>query len=315
MTSVKRSGAGARRKLTAGILRNYDLVSLRLLLAAIDEGNLARVAVQENISLSAVSRRISDLEARIGVQLLHRHDRGVSPTDAAVLNLHRLRGVFDLLERIAEDFEAVNAGSRGVVRVRAHLTAIIGRLPQCIAAFSAKHPDIDVAVDEGNSVDVVQALRVGGCDLGFVSGTVDTDGLETFYWLTDQLAVVMPVGHPLETHDLLRFEQVLDYPFIGLATGSALQSLYRGQAAVLGRPLNEAARVSTFEGVREMVTAGMGIGILPSEALTAVSAAGRLVVRGLDEGWASRELVICARNRSQLSAAAGRFLDHLMSCT
>lgn len=50
---------GAERGLTAGFLRNYDLVSLRLLLSAIDEGNLAKVAARDDISLSAVSRRIA----------------------------------------------------------------------------------------------------------------------------------------------------------------------------------------------------------------------------------------------------------------
>ncbi|ARR54448.1 LysR family transcriptional regulator [Rhizorhabdus wittichii DC-6] len=303
---------GSKRDLTAGFLRNYDLVSLRLLLAAIEEGNLAKVAAQENISLSAVSRRISDLEGRIGVKLLQRHDRGVSPTDAAIASLPRLRGVFDLIDRMAEDFAEVSAGTRGVVRVRAHLTAIIGRLPERIASFTAAHPGIDIVVDEANSPDVVHALQVGGCDLGFVSGTIDTASLDIFPWMVDELVVVMRDDHALSGQERLRFEQLLDHPFIGMATGSSLHTLLRGQAAALGRPLDEVARVSTFEGVREMVAAGMGVGILPSAAVARVAAAQGIAVRGLDEPWAERPLVICARDRAQLSAAARKFLDHLL---
>nr|WP_047167010.1 LysR family transcriptional regulator [Sphingomonas sp. Y57] len=303
---------GSKRDLTAGFLRNYDLVSLRLLLAAIDEGNLARVAAQENISLSAVSRRISDLEGRIGVKLLQRHDRGVSPTDAAIANLPRLRGLFDLIDGMAEDFAEVSAGTRGVVRVRAHLTAIIGRLPEQIAAFTDAHPGIDIVVDEANSPDVVHALQVGGCDLGFISGTIDTASLDRFPWMVDELVAVMPADHVLSVRQRLRFEQLLDYPFIGMATGSSLHTLLRGQAAALGRKLDEVARVSTFEGVRAMVVAGMGVGILPSAAVARSTPAQGLAIRGLDEPWAERPLMICVRDRSHLSAAARKFLDHLL---
>lgn len=310
MTGKTRSKS--KRDLTAGFLRNLDLVSLRLLLAAIEEGNLARVAAQENLSLSAVSRRISDLEARIGVQLLQRHDRGVSPTDAALANLSRLRSLFDLIDRMVEDFGEISAGNKGVVRVRAHLTAIIGELPERIAAFSAAHPGIQVIVDEANSPDVIHALQVGGCDLGFVSGTIDTRGLDVLPWMTDRLVVVMPRGHALESEDKLRFVQILDHPFVGMGATSSLQTLFRGQAAALGHSLDEVARVSTFEGVREMVSAGIGLGILPAATLPPGEEWPGLSTRALDEDWADRPLVICVRDRSHLPAAARKLLDFLL---
>lgn len=301
-----------QRDLTAGFLRNYDLVSLRLLLSAIEEGNLARVAARENISLSAVSRRISDLEGRIGVKLLHRHDRGVSATDAAQANLVRLRSLFNLMDQLVEGFRAIRDGDRGVVRCRAHLTAITGALPGAVSAFMVKHEGIDVIVDEASSTDIVHAVQLGDCDLGFVSGTVDTDGLDVFPWMTDQLVVVMPTGHPLQSRKALRFGDLLDHPFIGLAAGSALLTLFRGQAAALGRTLMEQARVSTFDGVTKMVAAGVGVSILPAAATAREGGPGGLVVRPLDESWAARPLVICIRDREQLPAASRLFLDYLL---
>lgn len=301
-----------KHNLTAGFLRNYDLVSLRLLLSAIEEGNLAKVAVRDDISLSAVSRRISELEMRIGVKLLHRHDRGVSPTDAAAANLNRLKSLFDLIDQMEQDFSAISVGNKGVVRVRAHLTAIIGKLPEEIASFAKQFPDIQVIVDEANSSDVMHALQIGGCDLGFVSGTVDTGSLECYPWMMDELTVVLPSDHALASDGAVRFSQVLDHPFVGLQAGSSLQTLFRGQAAALGRSLKEVAKVSTFEGVREMVAAGMGIGILPSVAVASATACHGISVSRLDEIWAARQLVICIRDRTHLSAATHKFLEHLL---
>lgn len=302
-----------RRTLTAGFLRHYDLVSLRLLLSAIDEGNLAKVASRENVSASAVSRRISELEARIGLKLLRRHDRGVSPTEAATANLSRLRNLFDLIDQIVDDFEENRIGNRGVIRVRAHLTAIIGPLPGSIAAFASAAPGIDVIVDEANSSEIVHAVQVGSCDLGCISGTVDTGNLEVFPWRSDRLMAVMPKGHALDGKASIRFDDMLDHPFVGMAVGSSLLTMFRGQAAALGRGLDEIARVSTFEGVRELVGAGMGVSILPAAAITGEKAWRGLATRTLDEPWADRPLVICTRNREQLSVATRRFLDHLLS--
>lgn len=302
----------SERVVTASLLRNYDLVSLRLLLSAIDEGNLARVAARENISLSVVSRRISDLEARIGVRLLQRHDRGVSPTDAAQANLSRLRSLFNLIDQLAEGFREIRDGERGVVRINAHLTAITGALPEVISAFTAAHPGIEVIVEEGTSMDIIHAVQLGDFDMGFVSGTVDTGALATFPWRTDELVVVMPSDHILCGHAELRFTDLLDHPFIGMAAGSALLTLVRGQAAAIGRSIDERARVSTFEGVIEMVAANIGIGILPATVAGRAAGSRGLAMRRLDEAWAARPLVICVRDRAQLATPAKLFLDELL---
>ena len=65
-------------------LNGLDILTLRLLVVAGEEGNLARVSERENIAISAVSRRISDFEQRNGVQIFERHDRGVSLTYGAL---------------------------------------------------------------------------------------------------------------------------------------------------------------------------------------------------------------------------------------
>lgn len=308
---MDKSKSQVQRDVTASLLRNYDLVSLRLLLSAIDEGNLTKVAAREDVSLSAVSRRISDLEARIGVKLLHRRDRGIVPTDAAEANITRLRSLFNLIDLIIEDLQGVRDGDRGMVRVHAHLNAICGALPAAVATFIAKFPSIDVLVDEATSTEIVHAVQVGECDIGLVSGAVDPGTLTILPWMTDELVVVLPQGHPLQAQDALRFVDVLDYPFIGMTPGKVLHTLFRRQATVLGRELAERVRVGTYESVQEMVAAGLGVGILPAAVASKFPEMRGLILRRLDEPWAARSLVICFRDRARLSGAGREFLDHL----
>lgn len=280
----------ARTKLSASRL---DLVSLRLLVAAIEEGNLARAAERENISISGVSRRITELEQRWGVQLLHRHDRGVKPTAAASSILDQLRQVFSLLDDVVDGIGEIGSGIRGVIRLRANMTAVAGDLASYIAQFSAAHPEVAVELDETTTLDIIHAVRVGLCDVGIISGTVETEGLHLIPWIEDELVAVLPLGHALTVKPSLRFEDFLDHPFIGMQHDSALHMLYRAKAAELGREADVRAHVSSFEAAQKLVAAGCGVAILPR---VAVRSERNVAIRSLDEEWVRRQVMLCVRS-------------------
>lgn len=296
----------ARTKLSSSRL---DLVTLRVLVAAIEEGNLARAAERENISISGVSRRITELEQRWGVQLLHRHDRGVRPTAAASSILDRLRQVFALLDDVVDGIGEVGAGVRGVIRVRANMTAVAGDLASYIAQFSTTHPEVAVELDETTTLDIIHAVRVGLCDVGIISGTVETEGLHLIPWIEDELVAILPLGHALALKPSLRFEDFLDHPFISMQHDSALQMLYRARSAELGRELDVRAHVSSFEAARKLVAAGCGVAILPGVAVPAENDRA-VAIRTLDEAWARRQVMLCLRS-AQLTTLLRTFVDFL----
>src|SRR6266851_24534 len=163
----------------------FDLVTLRIFAAAAQERSLAGAASREHLSLSAVSRRISDLEARFGVMLFDRHDRGVALTPAGDALMAHLRSVFVLFERMALDMEAFRDGARGCVRIHAHMSAASSVFPLKLAAFLADHPGIDVEVEEHVSLDVVHAVQVGMADVGLISGNIPIGDLHAIQWRED----------------------------------------------------------------------------------------------------------------------------------
>lgn len=290
---------------------SLDLTSLRLLLAVVEEGNLARAAARENIAISAVSRRIQNLEVRLGVTLLHRHDRGVEPTPAALLVIDRVRDVLDLLGQIVGDLGEIRDGSRGLIRIQAHTTAASGILPRLIARFLADHPNIDVSIDEATSIDILDAVRHGLCDLGLVSGTVEPAELELMPWAVDQLVAVLPPQHPLESRETLDLGAMLTYPFIAMHRDSALVALYRGHARALGKPLIERANVTSFDVAAKMVGEGLGVAILPAEAASAAAALYGAILRPLAEPWASRSLALCVRDPARSSGPTRALIEFL----
>lgn len=277
------------------LISRIDLLSLRLLVAAVEEGNLARAADRENIAISGVSRRISDLEQRWGVQLLHRHDRGVKPTAACNAILPKLGSMFQELEDIATDIAAFGSGTRGLIRIHANMTAIAGDLASHIAQFSAANPEIQVEIEETTSLNSIQSVRSQRCDIGIVSDTMQTDDLQFIPWIDDELVAVMPIGHALAIKPSLSFEEVIDYPFIGMQDESALQILYRKKAEQLGHEIDERAHVTSFVAAKTLIASGFGVSILPRIALKNAGQS-NLSIRPLSEPWAHRKVSLCVRH-------------------
>ncbi len=286
-----------------------DLVTLRIFVAAAEERSLARAAEREHIAQSAVSRRIAELEGRTGVQLLRRHDRGVEPTAAGGMLLARLSDLFGLLERIAADLDAHAGGALGNVVLHANISAISGPLPCALSGFLDAHPGLRVSLEERTSVEVLHAVQTGLAELGIFSATMPVpDGLTVLPWCEDRLVVLMPAGHALAGQPSLRLADLLPEPFVGLQDPSALQRLYRDQAERLGATLRERVLVASFDGVRRLVEARLGVSILPAAALAEPEAA--LVTRPLAEPWALRPLALCLRQTAGLSAAARLLVQH-----
>lgn len=290
-----------------------DFVSLRLFKAAAEEGSLAGAAERERLALSAVSRRISYMEARLGTALLRRHDRGVELTSAGEVLLRHLGPLFDLTERAVIDVTSFASGGRGHVRLFANISSVAGFLPEALAIFQRSHPDIEVSLDERITGDILNAVRTGAADIGLVSATVPAPDLRFFPWREDRLVALMRRDHPLVARRAVRFAEVAVEPFVGLSGSMALQQLYRREAEALGFVLRERVNVASFDGVRLMVGAGFGVAVLPAIGAEPY-ASETLVVRRLDEPWAKRSLALVTRRVPRdLPAAARLLIEHLRS--
>jgi DNA-binding transcriptional LysR family regulator len=288
-------------------------VTLRLFKAAVEERSFVRAAEREHLALSAISRRIAEMEARLGTPLLRRHDRGVEPTAAGEVLMGHLGALFDLLEHTVLDLEAFAAGVRGYIRLYSNLSAIAAMLPEALASFQAAHASIEVSLQERISTDILHAVRIGTADLGLISGTWPDSDLEIVPWRPDRLMVVLPLNHGLASDPSpIRFSEIVGEPFVGMSANMALQTLYRREATIIGRTLRERINVASFDGVRRMVEAGLGVGILPEAASAPYVQMMKIAVRPLDEPWAIRLLSLCFRDRETLSTACRLLAGHLL---
>lgn len=291
-----------------------DQMTLRLFLAVCEEGSIARAAEREFIAPSAVSKRLADLEALADVALLSRSQRGVRPTAAGEAMLQHARQIMRGYERLQAELSEYAAGARGYVRVLANVSSMVEFLPEALAAFLQAHPLIRVDLDERVSADIVRGVEEGQADLGICRGFVPTGSLEVVPYRTDHLAAIVPAGHPLASRDAVSFVETLDYDQLGLASNASVNALMQRIAAEKGRELAYRTCVSTFDAAYRFIQAGLGIAVLPREALERRGGGpGTLTAVPLQEAWAERRFVICMRDRAALALPAARLLDHLLA--
>jgi DNA-binding transcriptional LysR family regulator len=125
--------------------------------------------------------------------------------------------------------------------------------------------------------------------------------------------VMMKKGHPLARRKSIRFSQTLDYDHVGLPRGSSLWETLVNAAKELDRPLKLRMQTTSFDGLRKMVSAGLGVGILPQGSVVPYLDVEGLVARPLDEPWASRTLKVATRERHLMTRVARLLAEHLAS--
>lgn len=273
---------------------HFDLTDLKLFLHVLDAGNITAGAARSHLSLASASARIRGLETSLGVALLERGRRGVTPTAAGKALAQHARLILQQVERMQADLTDYAQGFKGQIRLLCNTSALSEYLPERLAAFLVSHPNIDINVEEQPSLRILQAVRQGAAELGIISNAVDASDLQTLPFCADPLMLVTPAGHPLAGLASVRFGQTLAYEFVGLGAHSAMAIYLEEQALHLGRRLKTRVRAESYDGVMRMVMGGAGLGIVPLAAVERFQQAGELSGVALSDDWADRKLLLCA---------------------
>ena len=208
--------------------RRIDLTSLQLFVAVCELGSIGKAAEREFIAASAVSKRLSDLEATLGTPLLYRHTRGVDLTPAGESLLHHARSVLFSLDKMQGELSEYADGVRGHVRIHASISAIVQFLPEDLGRFAQEHGEIKIDLEEHLSTEVLRAVQEGAADLGICNTGVKSraptgfalppegagsprggpsvtrsDELQTLPYREDELVLIVPRGHALAQREAI----------------------------------------------------------------------------------------------------------------
>ncbi len=309
----------------------FDLTTLNLVLAIAETRSITRGAEREHLALAAASKRLSDLEVRLGVLLFDRRARGVDLTEAGRAMVRHIRSLNASLHALESDVVEFSRGIKGHLRIAANASAIAECLPADLAAFSQAHPGIRISLDDLTSAEVQAAVASGRADVGIFVPPQHESRLSCQPYRQGELAVLVPRGHVLAgraglgtvaatatatagaapTLPAVRFDALLDFDIVGLHLGAAAHEQMRERAQALGRSLNVRVQVRGFDAIAQLVEAGLGVAVLPAvvaQRFARIFAVQPLV---LDEDWARRPYLLAVRTQEVLPTVVQRFVEAL----
>jgi DNA-binding transcriptional LysR family regulator len=250
---------------------------------------------------------IADLESEWGITLLVREHDGVHLAAAGEEILPYAKKLCDDYYALQNQVNELNGLQKGTVRIGTFSSVATHWLPGVFSVFQKRYPGIEYEMLLGDYDEIENWIVQGRVDCGFLSAPVKT-GLETVSLKKDEYVVVLPPKHPLAGKSSIDIHELEHEPFMLLEHGGRTE---------VSRLLDEYGvhpdiRFTTWEdyAIMAMVEKGLGLSILPSMILQRVPY--RLEVRPLKKPF-YREICLAVRNKTELSPAAKRFMEYIMT--
>jgi len=190
---------------------NVDLDALRAFALLAQLGQFTRTADALAITPSALSRRIAKLEDALGGKLLHRTTRTVSLTSAGLRFHARLSTLLESLDACLEDIHREAAGLEGKIVVACFASVSHTVFPQALAHFRAAFPNIQVALRDGNGVQVLDAVRMREAEFGLTTISAATSDLVSEQIGQDRYMLVCPRNHALAQRKSVSWQELAQH--------------------------------------------------------------------------------------------------------
>ena len=166
-------------------------------------------------------------------------------------------------------------------------------------------------LEEGQSLPIIEAIVQGDADIGIIGHYQPSNRLRVIPYRNIPLLLAVPSSHPLASRSSISFAEALEFDLITFVRGTAIRGWADEAAGRLARRAKFTMQVSSYEAMRLMVGAGLGIAVIPAPNILPFK--DRLEIRALPltDEWAKMQLFLVCRHDGAGSSAAADFVAHL----
>lgn len=164
------------------------LRQMQIFLNVVVSGHLTNVAKDMNLSQSAVSMSIKELENILGRPVFDRINKKLVLNEVGRSFYQEIDPIFKKLADIEYEFK--NSENKGMIRVGASTTIVDYLMPAIICSYMSSYPDVKITLKEGNTKEITQMIKEGSIDIGFVEGFVSGSDIIKERIGVDELLVV-----------------------------------------------------------------------------------------------------------------------------
>ncbi|MEU0250425.1 LysR family transcriptional regulator [Streptomyces sp. NPDC006235] len=246
------------------MLRPQHLLTLR---TVVRTGSFALAARDLGYTASAISQQISALEKDTGLVLFEREAHGIRPTAAAHRLVEFSVPVLAAMDDLGHQVHQLATGATGRLRLGSFATAGVRLIPPALSALTAAHPRAQVQLEEGEPEELVAAVNDGDLDVALVyeyglSPRQWPDGLALHHLVREDLVLLRARDSGLSA----RLAGLSQARWITSREGTAGDLSLTRLCATAGFEAAVAFRSNNYDVVRELVSAGLGVAVVPGLA-------------------------------------------------
>jgi DNA-binding transcriptional LysR family regulator len=284
--------------------------SLKVFCDVARQRSFSQAARANEVTQSAASQIVSQLERRMGLQLI---DRSTRPLQLTSLGQIYYEGCKTLLERYMEleaSLRAAHAQLAGTLQVAAIYSVGLGDMGQLVERFQAQQPSIKVQLEYLHPDRVYERVQGGNADLGLVSFPRKSSRLTIVPWRDEEMVLACPPNHPLARGSANALSNLEGIKYIHFDKGLRIRRVVDRFLREHGVHVEVISAFDSIENIKQAVEVGQGVALLPEPTFRREVRGGTLVAVPLAGARLIRPLGIIHR-RQPLSFAARHFIDLL----
>lgn len=292
-----------------------DVRQLRYFSEIVEAKSFTRAADRVRVAQPALGLQIRKLEEELGVPLLHRHSRGVEPTEAGLVLLGHANAILKQIEQAQREVTDLSGPPRGNVVLGITPTASALLATRLIRSCQDLYPGVSLNVFEGMSEEVMRRLADNSLDMGFSYNPGAAKGIATEPLLTEDLFLVGAVGDD-DPGEKVSFGDVVKRALILPSRGFGLREWVENTARDQEMTVKIAFEIDSVATQRELVEGGLGFTILPYAAVRTAVEAGRLFAAQIIRPRISRTLTIAyaaSHSENKATRAVREVIDRVVA--
>ena len=296
----------------------FTLDQLRILKAIAAEGSFKRAADTLYVSQPAVSLQVQNLEKQLNVPLFDRGGRKALLTEAGHLLLSYGEKIITLCQETCRAIEDLQNLQGGTLIVGASQTTGTYLLPRMIGLFRQKYPDVAVQLQVHSTRRTSWGVANGQVDLAIIGGEVPgelQDTLKIIPYAEDELALILPIDHPLAQVEKVQKEDLYRLNFISLDAQSTIRKVIDKvltRCDIDTKRLTIEMELNSIEAIKNAVQAGLGAAFVSITAIEKEVKMGEVYVAALEEIQVKRTLSVIINPNRYRSKAAEAFIQEVL---
>jgi DNA-binding transcriptional LysR family regulator len=288
-----------------------EFAGLKLFVDVAISRSVSRAALMNGVSQSAVSQRLQEMERLLGVKLLDRSRRPLELTEAGRIYCQFCQGVLRRRQRLDDELDKLRGQGGNEVRVAAIYSVGIPDMSRFEEELARSMPGAELEVEFLRPEKVHDAVVADRADLGLVSYPQPDKDIAAIPWRKQQMMVVAAPSHPLASRDVLRPAELSQQDFVAFDDDLRVGWEVKRYLREGGARVNVVMHFDNVQTMKEAVTLGTGISILPVQVLREDLEEGRLVAIPLEGRALVRPLGVIHRRRKKFNRATQAFLNVL----